>query len=122
MADSESGDATPSVQFEIPDTLLHGVYCNRGVVSVSGFDFVLDLGVAVPGTQTVRVVARALMSPQFAVALHGLLGDTVQRYADEVGQVPEVSQDDEQQRSRIGFTSQAISGDNRGRSDHDAAD
>lgn len=82
----------------------------------------LDLGVAVPGTQAVRVVARVLMSPQFAVALHGLLGDTVQRYAEEVGQVPEVSQDDEQQRSRIGFTSRAISGDNRERNDHDAAD
>lgn len=64
-------------------------YANFLKVGNNAFEFVLDFGQFYEDWQEARLHTRIITSPAYAKAFCGLLGDSLRRYEERSGSIPE---------------------------------
>jgi hypothetical protein len=64
------------------------VYSNRVGVDFSVFDFVLDVGMRVPGDEGQASLLKLVMSPQHAKVLSRILLNNIEKYEKAFGPIP----------------------------------
>lgn len=79
-----------------------GIYSNLTLIANSPAEFILDFARIVPGLPKSKVHARIIMTPQAAKALHRSLGQNLERFENQHGEIKLAGQPDPAQ-GGIGF-------------------
>ncbi|MEZ5184768.1 MAG: hypothetical protein R2720_03400 [Candidatus Nanopelagicales bacterium] len=63
-------------------------YCDSVQVTANAWSVIFNLGLGTDRPKEQKTFAVVRMSPQHAKALHGLLGNTINAYERELGEIP----------------------------------
>ena len=80
------GARTVSVNVELPADL-EAVYANFVVITHSPSEIVLDFARVMPNLPKAKVYSRVVMTPMNAKALLKALGDNLQKFEDQFGEI-----------------------------------
>lgn len=64
-----------------------GVYANVTIIASNPSEFVLDFARLLPGVPKAKVHARIILTPAAAKALHRHLGQNIERYEQQNGEI-----------------------------------
>ena len=64
-----------------------GVYANLTIIASNPSEFVLDFARLLPGTPKAKVHARIILTPTAAKSLHQHLGQNIERYETQNGEI-----------------------------------
>ncbi len=85
MADKKTNQQ--QIQIEVPQEELQGRYANLAVITHGPNDFFLDMILLAPNTPKARVQSRIIMTPENAKKLLGALGQNIQQYEKQFGEI-----------------------------------
>ena len=88
------------LQIELGEAESEGIYSNLALITHSPSEFVLDFARVLPGVRKAKVYARIVMTPSHAKGLLKSLGENIDRYEGEFGEI-KLSQKEEDR--GIGF-------------------
>jgi len=89
------------VNIELPRDL-EAIYSNFAMITHSPSEMIIDFASVLPNQPTARVHARILMTPMNAKLLHRALGENLQKYEAQFGEVKTPTQGFEKDRP-LGF-------------------
>ena len=75
------------IKLEIAPDVESGTYCNAATVIHGETEFIIDLGIALPGKETIKILSRIITSPKHAKQLHMALKDNLTRYEARFGTI-----------------------------------
>ena len=78
---------TQEIQIELGEKEAEGIYSNLAIISHSPAEFVIDFTRVLPGVPKAKVHARIIMTPQHAKLFLHALGDNVQKFEQQYGEV-----------------------------------
>ena len=78
------------LNIELPEDIADGIYSNLAVITHSNSEFVLDFIRAMPGVPKAKVKSRILLTPQHAKRLFKAMGDNLQKYEAQHGEIQDV--------------------------------
>jgi len=80
------------VNVEVPADL-EAVYANLAVITHSASEIIIDFSRLLPNTPKSKVYARVLMTPMNAKLLHQALGQNLEKYEAQFGEIKTPSHD-----------------------------
>lgn len=86
MAD-ESQNNNNHINIELPEDVAEGTYSNLAIISHSHSEFVLDFVRLLPNVPKAKVKSRIILTPKHAKRLMNALGDNIQKYELQNGQI-----------------------------------
>ena len=75
------------INIELGEKEAEGIYSNLAIISHSPAEFVIDFTRVLPGVPKAKVHARIVMTPQHAKLLLRALGDNVQKFELQYGEI-----------------------------------
>lgn len=75
------------INVELGEKEAEGIYSNLVLISHSSAEFVLDFTRMVPGVPKTKVYARVITTPQHAKSLYKALGDNLEKFEKEFGEI-----------------------------------
>jgi hypothetical protein len=84
---NENEQQPVNINIELGEKEAEGIYSNLAIISHSPAEFIVDFTRLLPGTQTAKVHARIIMTPQHAKLLLHALHDNISRYEAQYGEV-----------------------------------
>ena len=75
------------ISIELPPEVGDGVYANLSIIASNPGEFVLDFARLLPGVPKAKVHARVIMTPAAAKALHKHLGQNIERFEQQHGEI-----------------------------------
>ncbi len=75
------------INIELGEKEAEGIYSNLAIISHSPAEFVIDFTRVMPGVPKAKVHARIIMTPQHAKLLLRALGDNIQKYELQYGEI-----------------------------------
>ena len=75
------------INIELGEKEAEGIYSNLAIISHSPAEFVIDFTRILPGVPKARVHARIIMTPQHAKLFLRALGDNLQKFEAQYGEV-----------------------------------
>jgi len=88
------------INIELGEKEAEGIYSNLALITHSPAEFVIDFTRLLPGTPKSRVMARIIMTPQHAKSLARALGENIEKYEGQFGEIKVYG---EQQSKEFGF-------------------
>jgi len=85
MEDKKAKQVT--VQISIDEQTAQGIYANMAVVQHSASEFIVDFIFINPGQPMSKVRSRVIMSPDHAKRLHKVLGENLNLYEKQFGEI-----------------------------------
>jgi len=76
------------IKLEISKEIEGGVYVNQAFIIHSRKEFILDLGLSLPGGK-IRVQTRVITNPQDAKAIYLALKENIEHYERQYGPIPQ---------------------------------
>jgi len=89
------------VNIELPAEL-EAIYANFALITHSPSEIVLDFARILPNTPKARIQARILMTPMNAKLLHRALGENLEKFEKQYGEIKMPSQEPGEERP-LGF-------------------
>ena len=86
------------VRIEIDDKVADGIYANLAFIASNNSEFIFDFARFLPGNTRGKIVARVILGPIHAKALHKSLTDAIERFEKKFGTITPESSD-----KNIGF-------------------
>lgn len=77
-----------------------GIYSNLVLIATSPQEFVIDFARIMPGRDKAKVYSRIVMTPGHAKMLHKSLGENIDKYENQFGQIKVMGMDSDK---NIGF-------------------
>ncbi|HLA41811.1 MAG TPA: DUF3467 domain-containing protein [Aggregatilineales bacterium] len=74
------------IKIEIPSAL-RSIYSNFALISHTGMEFFIDFAQLIPGINRAQVHSRIVMTPTHAKMLYRALGDNLDRYEAQHGEI-----------------------------------
>lgn len=99
-----------TVNIEIGEKELEGIYSNFVIVTHSNAEFIIDFARLLPGVKKAKVFSRIIMTPQSARAFLSTLENNISKYEKDHGKIPLVHSDTN--KTSIGFQSGAAPDEN----------
>ncbi len=75
------------IDIELNEEIAEGTYSNLAIISHSHAEFVIDFVRILPGVPKGKVKSRIIMTPQHAKRLLFALGDNMQKFEENFGEV-----------------------------------
>ncbi len=75
------------ITIDLPPEVAEGVYANLSIIASNPSEFVLDFARLLPGVPKARVHARVILTPAAAKALHHHLGQNIERFEKQHGEI-----------------------------------
>lgn len=75
------------ISIDLPPDVAEGVYANLSIIASNPSEFVLDFARLLPGVPKARVHARVILTPAAAKALHQHLGQNLERFEKQHGEI-----------------------------------
>jgi hypothetical protein len=88
------------IAIDLPAENADGTYANLAIISHNASEFVLDFARLLPGVPKAKVHARIVLTPTAAKGLHRSLGQNLERYEQNHG---EIKAGGPQDQGQIGF-------------------
>tara|TARA_B100001287_G_C22322718_1_gene362421 strand:+ start:93 stop:401 length:309 start_codon:yes stop_codon:yes gene_type:complete len=76
-----------SIDIELDNNTIDGVYSNLVVINHSSSEFVLDFVILTPGAPKARVKSRVILTPEHAKRLNFALNDNISRFEKTSGEI-----------------------------------
>ena len=99
-----------TVNIEIGEKELEGIYSNFVIVTHSNAEFIIDFARLLPGVKKAKVFSRIVMTPQSTKALLSTLEKNISKYEKDHGKIPVVQSD--ANKTSIGFQSGEVPDEN----------
>ena len=80
-------NAPQQINIELGEKEAEGIYSNLALITHSPAEFVIDFTRLVPGAPKSRILARIIMTPQHAKSLARALGENIERYEGQFGEI-----------------------------------
>jgi hypothetical protein len=90
------------ITIDLPPEAAEGVYANLSIIAHNASEFVLDFARLLPGVPKAKVHARIVLTPAAAKGLHRSLGQNLERFETQHGEIKAGGAPDQ---SQIGFHS-----------------
>ena len=75
------------IAIDLPAEAADGVYANLSIIASNPSEFVLDFARLLPGVPKAKVHARVILTPAAAKALHRHLGQNLERFEQQNGEI-----------------------------------
>ncbi|MBR9917105.1 DUF3467 domain-containing protein [bacterium] len=75
------------IDIELSEDIADGIYANLAIISHSNSEFVIDFVRMLPGVPKAKVKSRILLSPQHAKRLLNALGDNINKFEANFGEI-----------------------------------
>jgi hypothetical protein len=75
------------INIELGEKEAEGIYSNLALITHSPAEFVIDFTRLLPGVPKSRVMARIIMTPQHAKSLERALGENIEKYENQFGEI-----------------------------------
>lgn len=75
------------ISIDLSPEAADGVYANLTIIASNPSEFVLDFARLLPGVPKAKVHARVIMTPTAAKALHQHLGQNIERFEAQNGEI-----------------------------------
>lgn len=75
------------IAIDLPAEVADGVYANLSIIASNPSEFVLDFARLLPGVPKARIHARVILTPAAAKALHHHLGQNLDRFEKQHGEI-----------------------------------
>ncbi len=75
------------IDIELNEEIADGIYSNLAIITHSNAEFILDFVRMMPGIPKAKVKSRIILSPHHAKRLLGALGENIQRYEENFGEI-----------------------------------
>lgn len=75
------------LNIDLPEDVSSGIYSNLVIINHSLTEFVLDFVSVMPGVPKAKVKSRIVMAPQHVKRLLKALGENLQRYESNFGEI-----------------------------------
>ena len=75
------------IAIDLPPDVAEGVYANLSIIASNPSEFVLDFARLLPGVPKARIHARVILTPAAAKALHLHLGQNIDRFEKQHGEI-----------------------------------
>lgn len=75
------------ISIDLGPDVAEGVYANLTIISNNPNEFVLDFARLLPGVPKAKVHARVVLTPAVAKALHHHLGQNIERFEQQHGEI-----------------------------------
>ena len=75
------------ISIDLPPEAADGVYANLSIIASNASEFVLDFARLLPGVPKAKVHARVILTPAAAKALHKHLGQNLERFEQQNGEI-----------------------------------
>jgi hypothetical protein len=80
------------IDIELSEEVADGTYSNLAIISHSSSEFIVDFVRMMPGIPKAKVKQRIILSPQHAKRLMRALGENIQKYEANFGDIEEQEQ------------------------------
>lgn len=80
------------INIELDEKTAEGIYSNLAIINHSNSEFVLDYICIMPGTPKAKVKSRIILTPQHAKRLLKALGENIQRFESNHGEIKDTEQ------------------------------
>jgi hypothetical protein len=87
MPQNQDKPIQQQINIELGEKEAEGIYSNLAIISHSPAEFVIDFTRVMPGVPKAKVHARIIMTPQHAKLLFRALGDNIQKYELQYGEI-----------------------------------
>lgn len=85
---NENNEEQPQqINIELGEKEAEGIYSNLAIISHSPAEFVIDFTRILPGVPKGKVHARIIMTPQHAKMLFNALGDNLNKFEQQFGEI-----------------------------------
>ncbi|MFY0644524.1 MAG: DUF3467 domain-containing protein [Bacteroidia bacterium] len=84
MAEEKKGN---QLDIELSEEIADGIYSNLAIISHSNSEFVIDFVRMLPGLPKAKVKSRIVLNPQHAKRLLIALGDNIQKFEENFGEI-----------------------------------
>ena len=75
------------ITIDLPPEIADGVYANMSIIASNPSEFVLDFARLLPGVPKAKIPARVVLTPAAAKALHQHLGQNLERFENQHGEI-----------------------------------
>jgi hypothetical protein len=75
------------IEIQLPEEEATGTYSNLVMISHSDTEFIFDFIAVMPGVSEAKVVKRMILTPEHAKRLLAALGDNIQKFEQEHGDI-----------------------------------
>jgi hypothetical protein len=75
------------IAIELGPEVADGVYANLSIIASNPSEFVLDFARLLPGVPKAKIHARVILTPAAAKALHEHLGQNIERFEKQHGEI-----------------------------------
>jgi len=99
------------INIELGEKEAEGIYANMVMIAHSPNEIILDFARIMPGTPKAKVQSRVIMTPAHAKLLHKTLGDNLEKFEKQFGEIKVHGGPNAMGGKNIGFESSTTSGD-----------
>lgn len=87
MAEEKNQQQGNQINIELSEEIADGIYSNLAIITHSNSEFVVDFVRVMPGVPKAKVKSRILLTPQHAKRLFKALGDNLQKFEMQHGEI-----------------------------------
>lgn len=81
------GEKQQKINIELGEKESEGVYSNLAMITHTPSEFIIDFARVLPGAPKGKVYARIIMTPYHAKLLKKALGENIDKYEDQFGEI-----------------------------------
>lgn len=75
------------ISLELKPEIAKGTYSNLAIITHSHSEFIIDFATMLPGLAKPEISSRMIMTPEHAKRLLGALGENIDKYESQFGQI-----------------------------------